>query len=1240
MDRHDTLLLACGTTENRKKICSIMDERYNLLETANTQQTILLLQQNIHCIAAVLLDITVPRLINKELLQEEEITDLFRQVPVILITPDDSPASLQRAYGHGAADVLPINYNSYAMLHRIENIIELSQHKRHLESMVKEQADILRHSNENMVDALSSIIEYRSVESGQHILRIRHFTKLLLEEVVRCCPEYGLTDTEVQIISSAAALHDIGKIAIPDAILTKPGKLTKEEMDIMKGHSLTGSQILHRLDHLGNEEYLRYAHNICLCHHERWDGGGYPMGLAGDDIPICAQVVGLADVYDALTTKRVYKDAYSFDTAVNMILNGECGVFSPKLLECFKNIKEKYEALARAYADCLDPETERFNVELPIPSATKTSDSMERLWVKYQSLVHYIGGFLMEINLDTNTFHVIYNPYPDLVSLHNISTLSDIRDLLMTNLVVPEQRQDMALFLRDGVNSFLADGLRRTTRRFRIRSRSKREGEDFDFTLLHTNSSDRSRRTLALLCHKVGQEAHSSAKEHELPLPAGISYTCRYDDHFTLLQLGSLTGEISGYTYEDLQKDFGGRLIELVVPEDREMLRREFREQLSQGNSVVLEHRVRARDGQTVWVTNRSRLAIDSNGQEYLYCILMDVTSIRQAMEDLSRKLEQYEIILDQTENVLFQWDIATDTISFSDTWKKVFGYMPVTVNFRDELLGGAFFHPDEVHLLIDRFSNLEKGSPYEMAEVRVVTAMGRYLWCRIRATSVRDEEGKLTKIVGVIINIEAEKKAEWALQDQADRDSLTKLLNKGAGRRYAEEYFRRFAQNLNCALMIIDLDDFKLVNDRYGHLFGDSVLTRTAKEIKKLFRNQDIVARIGGDEFMVLMRGISDRNLVENRCRQLLYALRSAFQSQPHQLHLGCSIGVALGPAHGRSYFDLYERADRALYQAKGRGKNSYVFYDPSNPTPRASSRRATQVSNRIDSDEQPGLANGNLVQYAFQRLYSSRDVHASINGILEMVGRQLNVSRVYIFENSPDNRFCSNTYEWCNDGIRSEIQKLQDLSYETDIPGYADNFDEEGIFYCPDTRELPQRLYDRVASQGVKSLLHCAIMDGGVFRGFIGFDECVNQRLWTKEQIQIVTYFSEMLSVFLLKEQEHKRSVQRATDLATILNNQNAWIYIIDPDTCELKYLNTKTHQLAPDVTVGMCCHQALMGCAERCRNCPALDIRNVRSNSAVMKNEAFHVDALAEATLIQWNGKEYCLMTCRDLRGEPKV
>lgn len=1233
MDKHDTLLIACGIPENRKHLRTVLQERYNLLEAANTQQTLLLLNQNFACIAAIIMDATAPEMLDMKLLERPETQKQMEQVPVIVISADDSANFLNAAFSYGAADVIPLDYEPYAMLHRIETIVELHLHKQYLEAMAEEQSNRLRHSNETMVDALSSIIEYRSVESGQHILRIRRFTKILLEEVARCCPEYRLDDTAIAIISSASALHDIGKIAIPDSILMKPGALTREEREIIKSHAATGCRILESLGHMGEPEYMRYAYNICHYHHERWDGSGYPEGLAGEDIPICAQVVGLADVYDALTTKRVYKDAYPFRKAVNMILKGECGVFSPKLLECFKHVTDAYEELARAYADGMSPKTESFDTVLPAP-AKQEENSLERIRAKYFALVHYINGLLIEVDLNRELFHLIYNPYPELSWFQDVTTFSEMQQLLDERVIASEGQQNVVRFFQQDIQNFMEEDLRRSTHYFRIRSKMYPEGNQFEVTLLRINPIDAGRRTLAVLCRRVSGDNIPFQSEETAPIMSDSTFLCRNDEYFTLIQLGRHIPKLAGYNPEELKEIFRNRLTELVIPEDREKMRRDFREQLIRGKVVETEFRVRHKDGHILWVHDRSYLSIGADGREYLNSFLTDITESKKDYDALNDKLHRYEIILAQTENVLFEWDMENNTINYSETWEKIFGFRPIQESVRAMLSEGSYFHPDDLPLLIDSINNLENGSHYQMVEVRIATAKGRYLWCRFRASAIRDKNGKLQKIVGIIINIDAEKQTERLLQDRAERDSLTKLLNKNAARKQAEEYLARFPGGINCAMLIIDLDNFKQVNDQYGHLFGDAVLTKAAREIEKQFRNQDIVARIGGDEFMVLMRGVSDSNLLEARCNRLIQSFQTIFRSQQHKLPLSCSIGVALSPEHGTSYFDLFNHADQALYRAKAKGKNGFCFYSQDGEQLPLQNVQGMAKTTPIDSDEEPGLADNNIVRYAFQRLYASEDVERSVNDILALMGQKLNVSRVYVFENSDDNKFCSNTYEWCNTGIEPQIQNLQNISYQDDIPNFEDNFNEQGIFYCPDITVQPKEIRDIVEPQGIKSMLHCAIREGGVFRGYIGFDECVEQRFWTKEQIQMLSYFSEMLSLFLMKQHQQEKALSQARDLRTILDNQKAWIYIIDPDTCQLKYLNAKTKELAPEVRPGMCCYKALMGQERRCPGCPSRNIRKDKNSSALLYNTQFDLKVLVDATLIQWEGEESCLLTCREL------
>ncbi|MBQ3193248.1 MAG: diguanylate cyclase [Oscillospiraceae bacterium] len=1230
MDKHDTLLVASSSAEHRMQLRSVLQGRYHLLEARGIRQMLLLIEQNASCVAAVLLDVSDLSQEDRKLLTSTQEHQALERVPVILLCREASPELLGTAASFGAADVIPVTYEPQAMLRRIETVVELHLHRISLANIKQEQADHLRHSNETLVDVLSSIIEYRSVESGQHILRIRHFTKVLLEEVARCCPEYQLTERDVALITSASAMHDIGKIAIPDAILMKPGRLTPEEMETMRTHSLTGCHILDSLGDIGDPEYMRYAHNICHYHHERWDGGGYPEGIAGDEIPICAQVVGIADVYDALTSKRVYKDAYSVSRAVNMILQGECGAFSPKLLECFKHVTGDYEALAHAYADGLSPKKESMDFRLPGPMP-QTQDSMERVRAKYFALVHYIDGLLIELDMTQGLFHLVYNPYPELAWLQNVSTLQQTKERLLQQVILPQQREEFERFLTEGIGAFLEKDLRRQTQYFRLRSQGRQEGQLYEVTLLRIHPLDSQRRTLAVLCRRVEQEPQS---EQPLPIMPDSTFFCRNDENFTLVRLGAHMPHLAGYSREELETLLDNRLLELIEPEDRDRTRRQMREQFVRSNTAEVEYQVRAKDGSRIWVRNKSRLSTAADGQEYLNVYLTDITKSKKAYNALEEQLKRYEIILAQTENVLFEWDMAEDVIRFSETGTSMFGFPTLQGNVREQLRQGFYFHPDDLPQLLEAVKNLETNSDYEMLEARMAASNGRYLWFRLRCSAIRSSTGKLTKMVGIIINIDEEKQAARQLQDSAQRDNLTKLLNKKAAREAAEKYLLRQNADVSCALLIIDLDNFKQVNDRYGHLFGDSVLTQAAREIEKMFRLQDIVARIGGDEFLVLMRGYASRELLENRCSRLIRAFRNIFRESRHQLPLSCSIGIALAPEHGSTYVDLFQHADQALYQAKAAGKDTFRFYDSAAAKFPIPAEKASAVSGSIDSDREPGLAGDNIVRYAFQRLYGARDAKNAIDDILALMGKKMNVSRVYIFENSDDNRFCSNTYEWCNEGIWPEIDNLQNISYETDIPGYEQNFNEEGIFYCPDIRVLPKEAYDILEPQGVKSMLQCAIREGGVFRGYIGFDECVEQRLWTKEQINTLTYFSEMLSVFLLKQRRQEDAMNHAQELSTILDNQNAWIYIIDPDTCRLKYLNAKTRQLAPDVCSGMTCYQALMGKEERCPGCPALDIRSKISSSARMYNEQFGIRSMAEATLIRWRGEESCLLTCREL------
>ena len=266
-------------------------------------------------------------------------------IPVVLITAENNESTALEGYNLGVADIINKPFNPEIVSRRVENVIELYAHKRHLEEklqdqyeLLERQAEKLKRANTSIIDMLSTVVEFRNGESGFHIRRIRYITKLLMEALGAAYEDYRFSDEQIQLITDASALHDIGKIVIPDAVLLKPGKLTPEEYEIIKTHTTKGCEILENLEYVHDAEFFTYCYEICRHHHERWDGRGYPDGLKGNQISIWAQVVALADVYEALTNKRIYKPPYRHEQAVSMILNGECGSFNPRLLSCFLEV--------------------------------------------------------------------------------------------------------------------------------------------------------------------------------------------------------------------------------------------------------------------------------------------------------------------------------------------------------------------------------------------------------------------------------------------------------------------------------------------------------------------------------------------------------------------------------------------------------------------------------------------------------------------------------------------------------------------------------------------------------------------------------------------------------------------------------------------------------------------------------------------------------------------------------------
>ena len=335
----ETILIVDDIEINRAVLTEIFKEDYQTIEACNGVEALEIINGE-NDISAVLLDLLMPELNGLGVLKAMNESGKIESIPVFLITAADSREMLQEGYDLGAIDVITKPFMMHFLKCRVNNVIELYRHRNKLESIVAEQVKRLNEMNQSMVETLATIVEFRDCESGEHVKRISSLTRALMAEVSQMYPEYSMPKSEIEKVAMSSVLHDVGKISIPDQILNKPGRLTNEEFEIMKQHTTLGSEMLQNIMEDG---IYNYSYDICRHHHERWDGRGYPDGLSGDDISIWAQVVSVADVYDALTAERVYKKAFSNKKAVDMINNGECGMFNPKVLKAFENVIKKEE---------------------------------------------------------------------------------------------------------------------------------------------------------------------------------------------------------------------------------------------------------------------------------------------------------------------------------------------------------------------------------------------------------------------------------------------------------------------------------------------------------------------------------------------------------------------------------------------------------------------------------------------------------------------------------------------------------------------------------------------------------------------------------------------------------------------------------------------------------------------------------------------------------------------------------
>ena len=668
------LLIVDDVEHNRAILSEMFRGRFEILEAGDAQEALRLVERYRARIGLMFLDINLPGMDGFQMLREMHARGFLPGIPILMIASGVSPEKAAAAIRLGVSDFIEQPMNPEIVRRRAQRLVEGERVRLSMEELVEARTYEIRRASRYAIEALSTIVEFRSGETAQHTRRISLVTRQLCQALSQRYLEYNLTDTMIDDIMCASALHDVGMIAVPESILNKPGRLTNEEFEIIKRHTLYGAQVIERISAAGGERFFSYCRDICLCHHERWDGNGYPYGISGDDIPIWAQVVALADVYEALTSERVYKPPFTHGQALDMIKDGDCGSFNPKLL----------------------------------------------------------------------------------------ATLDLIEARLKSAL------DDLAL------------------------------------------SGD--------------------------PAPGESPY--------------------------------------------------DTADQLSPRAVKLLEH-----------------------------------------------EREQYKTYASLSGEVLIEYDCESDALSFSGRFSDHFDGETVLSN---ALLGEAlnrYLYPGDRETLKTAIQAVSANNPTIKLDLRLLTMRGWYEWYEVVVRTLwSSENGCCVRALGKLTNIDQAMRETSRLREQATRDVLTGLLNRVETERCIKQRLME-TEDVGGALLYIDIDDFKEINDSHGHGFGDDVLRKIGQAIQGNIRETDIAGRIGGDEFVVYLDRVRTEEGIVGNVERLITVMRQGLSVRSERMKFSVSVGVSRFPLDGTRYEALLEKADQAMYTAKYSGKGCFSFYTPEHP-------------------------------------------------------------------------------------------------------------------------------------------------------------------------------------------------------------------------------------------------------------------------------------------------------------------
>lgn len=713
----------------------------------------------------------------------------------------------------------------------------------------------------------------------------------------------------------------------------------------------------------------------------------------------------------------------------------------------------------------------------------------------------------------------------------------------------------------------------------------------------------------------------------------GGMFHCKFDENWTVTYADDSLFRFLGYTKQEFEERFHSQMAGVIDPEDQKIMRKVVMEQLKTGNVIFNENRLRCKDGAVKWIWISAELRHDQP-EPYFYCMFHDISQQKHMQDALARSERRYDTVFAQTQDVIFEWNCSTRVLYCSPNFEKKFGYPVPGENFPERVLQEGMIAAEDAPIMREQFRKLQSGKDEDCTEYRIRKADGTFLWCRIIATAVRDASGGLQKVIGMLSDIDTQKKQIQDVREKAMRDALTGLYNRNA----AEEFICAYLANPAgpAALLVVDVDNFKGVNDTFGHIYGDAVLSDMAYHLQSLARPQDVVGRIGGDEFIVFIAGLQNRGEASLRAQKIGDVFHRSFQENELQYEISASIGIAFYPEDGQTYLGLFEKADTATYASKRNGKNRYTVYSPALSSIAGGHTLACEPAFVSNMQSQKNFRE-NITEYIFRIFYENQDISKAVPALFDLIGKLFGFSRVCVFERIWENGAYQNTFEWCAPGIAS-VKHTYGFAPMDGVLAYPELFDAQNMFTCEDIAQI-EREEERtwLFARGVCSLMLCRVEDERGTAAFLGFEDCVHLgRQATVEERNAIQLVSQVISLFLMRARKQELLDQQQAFSQRLLRQVNACIYAISPQDFRLVFVNDQIRCHFSALKTGELCYQAIRGMDAPCKDCPMLALKGPEDVAVrELYHPKTHMWTETTASYIIWeNGKQACLFSSNDI------